>query len=644
MKTDTKTANKPANQNSAEFDVVAADVAKLIQAGKADDAVALAKELVSEGTLGAPWRRQVLLSNAHEAAGNSVESIEVLEGCELPVQARLRHAELLCHEARFEDAIALVPNETEIETVSKKHAARFHLRRAKVFIQAANFETGKAALKSAFEITCENQNIGFWLELGELSFERDLLNISQEALRKVLMSPDVNSQQIFRALNLFKGLVHQNHTPIDLDEIIANFEQYLFNNADDLRLRLSLAWLVLELTRVEKAQDLLNNTSRARIDAKGWVELAKAHLAVGQTTAAASTAKDALDQGDFKPEQIASIRIVLAECLAIEGKYDEALPLLQDIGTLNDDNKTMRPLIMLLRKLGKAELLDEIMEKLQHSNEKSLPPTLAAGLAAFDLSTAPKLLNAPMSQIIPWKMSGRPEHDWPEWSSRVLWGRNAALLLRKWGLYGGAERRQEIFDLLDPIDDTPIKDALSLGRGAILVGTHMGPMYAVFLTLEEMGLPFAFIGAGGTAAATKASEILLSEHGNLGSVKEMFRHLKNGGLLAFGNDALNSNSVHNMKLAGYDCRVSRLATRLSRNQSIPCIWYHAVWNGERIQIEFKKLPQPELGESTSEWEARWYETYKGFLTAYMSTAAENQSGFSMYTNALSRGNSNWWGG
>lgn len=246
--------------------------------------------------------------------------------------------------------------------------------------------------------------------------------------------------------------------------------------------------------------------------------------------------------------------------------------------------------------------------------------------------------------VIPWKLSGRPEQDWPDWSSRVQWGKDAGDLLAHWGHYAGLERRQELLDLIDPIDEAPLQEALSLGRGVILFGTHMGPIASVFFALEQMGSQFAFVGAGGLASSTRATEILLSDTGNRGSVGEMIRHLKNNGILAIANDAMSSGDGQSMKLAGFDCKMSRVVPRLSRSLSTPSLWYQAEWADDRIQVKYRKMPQYESGEPISDWEDRWFAACKNLVTTYATTAPENQNRFTLHSKPLIRRRDEWWGG
>ncbi|WP_193749874.1 hypothetical protein [Shimia sp. SK013] len=390
---------------------------------------------------------------------------------------------------------------------------------------------------------------------------------------------------------------------------------------------------------------MLESIPTSDMSVSDLVALATIQLRVGATESAASNARKILAIDELEPDIEAKAGLVLARCLAINKRFGEATGLLDDIWARTGNLAVARGLLMVLRTDGSREQVDAVKDEVRRTHVASLPSDLASGLASIARINGPDLQKAPKPLVIPWKLSERPEHEWSDWSSRALWGKQAVSLLARWGHFAGLDRGQELLDLVDPIDYSPLQEALSLGRGVILFGTHMGPVAAAFFALEEQfGSRFAFLGAGGNAASTKAKQILLSDSGQHGGVTQMIRHLKHNGVLAISNDATNSGAFRKMTFAGYDCKMSRLTPRLSRAQSTPSFWYQPEWVGDRLQVKFKSMPEYKTGETIPAWEDRWYAAAKEHITSFAKTAAENQSGFSMYSNPLGMYDRDWWGG
>jgi len=500
------------------------------------------------------------------------------------------------------------------------------------------------ALDTAVKTASLQQTIKFWLDLAELGVANGRVDASLEALHKTVTSNVNTSGQMRRALKLFRTIVRSNHKLAAPDDLMFAFEKFVVENPSDIKFLLLFTRLLPHFSRTDRALKLLEGASVSNMNTAEQVSYAQTQLAIGATLSAAKTASEILANEDIEHDQKVKISIVRARCLAIEERYVEAAALLQGILSVSESLQVERLLLMLVRKIGSQEQLSSVVNEIRRSRAQSLPLTLAEGLASIAPVKGPLLRNAPMSLVVPWKLSGRPEQDWTDWSSLAQWGKTAGALLARWGHYAGMERRQELLDLIDPIDETPLIEALSLGRGVILFGTHMGPVASVFFALEENWDQFAFVGAGGTPSSTRASEILLSGSGNHGSVKKMIQHLKSNGILAVANDAVSSGDMRRMNFAGYDCKMSRIAPRLSRTQSAPSLWFQAEWVGNRIHVQFKSMPRHEPGEPATEWEDRWYAACEVLVTSYTATAAENQSGFSMYLDPLARRADEWWGG
>ncbi|MDZ7908641.1 MAG: hypothetical protein U5N10_10740 [Gemmobacter sp.] len=598
-------------------------VAALIGAKKPDAAVALALQVFDSETGTPPWRRSILLARAMEAAGQGPEAVALLRNVDLTCRGQIHLAELLLRLDRRAEALAALPDPADLPPGNPVVPFLFRLRRARFLLAADQHAPARDLLT---ELAAEPvQDAASCLQLGWLGLKADLPDVARQAAAVVAGLTDASPAQVQDALAM---LLVPALRGTDLPEtVLASFTAHQAAHPEDLRLRLRLANLMAGHGHDATARVLLDIPPPGEAAPEDSLQLMQRQLQLDLPHQAATTAQACLQAGLTNPRHEARAVDIRAKALLLCGEVKAAEALLQEaVGRLPDE-ELERLLTLILRREGRQQDLAAVSEKIRHVQQSRLAGSLIQALEAVPRGTVPVLSEAPPALLVPWRLSGRPESDWPDWAARVGWGQAAGDIVRRWGIYGNAAHRRELLSLIDPPDLAVLEDALSQGRGAILVGTHMGPVAASFLTFETLATPFAYLGRGGAAMQTAARGILLAEMTAEESIGQMRGHLVTGGMLGMTLDAISAGGHRVLRIEGAECRFSRLAPRLSQIADAPSLWYQAEWVGGRLRVSLAPLPMASRQEPRAAWENRWFAAFETHLRAYLCGAPENLCGF-----------------
>lgn len=565
----------------------------LFREGKGQEALALARTIYTHCPHIPPNVRSLLLARACMRTDREAEAISVLNVADRTLDIAILLAELHVKNDCPDEAQVLL---TEIERqMPEKMPSSTRFRVARLAIQT---ETGKLAFDALCAVLCANDLIlnHFYQTLG------------------YLLSP--LCAEFLPALD---------------EAVIRAAEQQLETFDDTFSCRLRLADLLGRIGQSERSDTLLSLPKLHQTSTLHAIPLLKRQVADGDATPAITAAKTLLLRTNDTPKAKTGVLLFLANTLFKADRADDFAEVLRNWNPDQNGDFATRELATVLRQTGNDELLDTMRGIKAARIRADLPESLSAGLAALPYTPGPAMTDVPEAMLMPFRLSGLPDDAWPEWSARQGWGCAASAFIRRWALYSGSDGRQDVLDLIDPVDISVLEDAMGLGRGGILVGTHAGPVYASFATFENLRWPFAYVGRGGATEQTRATGILWAGSSPDAMVKSILTHLKENRLVGVTADAHLSGRTRSVAVGGATLRVSRLVARLSFARGIPSVWYESRWRDGRLEVRLTAMPLPEPRESREDWEDRWFAAYQARLSDFLASAPENLSGLQGWT-------------
>lgn len=268
-----------------------------------------------------------------------------------------------------------------------------------------------------------------------------------------------------------------------------------------------------------------------------------------------------------------------------------------------------------LREQGTLEAFREIADR-QFERRSIVRTGLREQIAAISvqrnkINSTPELLNF-------WNLCGKPYGNLNDWLVASQWESQANDLLRMFTFLEIEEEDQifeQVSDITVPPDYALIHEALEQGKGCLLAGSHLGPVWAhAFLTSRHFdnlgiigGKPRPRLGIGNKDVAMRIKP--------LQARRDIQKYLSQNAIMWCGPDSVHKSDAKNL----FDSAFGPLPVQISYahiqfRTGAPGVWSERYWKQKKIHIAHKKMPSPEPDEGLKDFTRRWCETYLAFLT------------------------------
>lgn len=215
-----------------------------------------------------------------------------------------------------------------------------------------------------------------------------------------------------------------------------------------------------------------------------------------------------------------------------------------------------------------------------------------------------------MERLVRWAEQHPAIATTDDWCARAWWGAAAGEVVRD-HLYD-PERRAAALDLVDVADFAPLDEARRQG-GVIVVAAHLGPPKFLMNCLLERRLPLlvwtntrdmpAWLADRGGAFLDPLEP---DERGAL--LVRSALHLRRGGVLLGAADQATGDRTVELERLGMRWRFSLGLPALARRLDVPAVIALALWRGERVRIECRRLQPPDAALAEPDWHRAWIES------------------------------------
>lgn len=309
------------------------------------------------------------------------------------------------------------------------------------------------------------------------------------------------------------------------------------------------------------------------------------------------------------------------ECLAKLGRRTEARGAAMQLAKTAPDNE--RAMLRLSRaQLAAGEMADaeRSMRESLAIRKRRLPDSLQHGLAKLRDSPEAALSSDRLGWA--WRNFASPGTGRSGWERAVRFGAAADNLIQDW-LLGAPDRADELDAVLHPLDEAAIRSLQGRNRGALLVGAHIGAMFAGlhFVRTQLSRTAYLF---DGPASVFMDPVSMIDKDASFG-LRRVLRLLDSGVSVGLAGDTVHSTNTATARLPdGTRVRVSRRTPRLIWKHQIVSIFLFSLWENDRVRIHLDPdTPFPKDGEPYPDWEARWLRAYFDKVFAALRTGPEN---------------------
>lgn len=556
--------------------------------------------------------------------GRNAEAVDVARSCLEAGEApyRLLLAEALLAAGNIEEA-----RETCPDAMALRSALFAQMRRGEFQNRIGCRDEAARSAQAARDELPDDAPPKMLLRLGRIAREAGSFELARDCYGDCAGRDDLEANDLVDAANGLLSVAGDADAAALMQQVAARIEKRLGQEPENPKLRLSLARLALQLGKRAEAADILKEFQKPELlETPDLVTLTHLLFDSAAYAEAQAMASRALTRPGITAQAARRLVIYRARSLGELGLFAEAGAVIDEALSERQDGELERLGFKIARKSGDESLTTQARNRARRGGSLRLPRSLIDGLADIPAEPAPPMASMPLSMLVPWKLAGLPDEEWPRWASRYNWGAKASLLLSDWFTFAGADRQGELADLLLPVDAEPLRDFLQDGKSLLIAGTHMGPSVAGFPYLTSIRSDIGIVGAGGRDLPG-LDEIFVSGRGELGGVMAMRRQLRDGGIVALLIDGAIKSETRSVVLGGTALLFSTIVARLSRMLSVPSVWIQPEWCDGRIRLRIRALPPPPSGDDEPEWEARWFEAFGANLEEFLrSCSPESAAG------------------
>ncbi len=335
--------------------------------------------------------------------------------------------------------------------------------------------------------------------------------------------------------------------------------------------------------------------------------------ALGVIEAAIASASDA------PPEQLVGLLMLQARACEAVGDLAGAVRALEDADAwICDDEAVLSQLHALAERSGRPAAALPYAARLKTIQARRLRGVLAEDLEALRGVNFPEPVSK-AAQRWAWELADQTAWDFHAWRTAADWGGRSRRLVQQWWLYAPERAQAEIMAMIEPPDLTPVRQAMSGGKGCLLVGSHFGPTLAGVQFFQACGIPFRTLGAAGREQIDwlDAPTLIPVTHNPFASVREAVSLLRSGSMIGILEDSPWGQEAFAVEHLGRSIALSSFAPKLARRHGAASFWCAPLWKGERIIIELERLPDPAAEEPEQAWFQRWCVAYLARLERLM---------------------------
>lgn len=320
-----------------------------------------------------------------------------------------------------------------------------------------------------------------------------------------------------------------------------------------------------------------------------------------------------------------TVGLLTARALKHARRYNEAADVMRDLVAAGDRSPAMRRFAAsALLQAGRGQEAREIYESFVAERREALRGSFSEALASLrdDLSQA----RIPQARLdFAWSIANS-RMDRSQWDAGARWGLLADLLLLDW-LECAPERAGEIVELIETETEgaDPVREAHAAGAGVLLLGAHIGPLYAGPLAVHLSGMRYKWLASAPTImSAPHAGSLISTSDRNEEDVgKAVIVALREGACVMMALDGAMSPAAPSVNWRGRRATYSDFAARLVYRRNIPAFFAASFWRAGKIAQCVEPMPQPLPGEEIRAFETRWREVYFAQIEKQILRGPEN---------------------
>ncbi|MBA2649811.1 MAG: hypothetical protein H0U75_09515 [Legionella sp.] len=326
----------------------------------------------------------------------------------------------------------------------------------------------------------------------------------------------------------------------------------------------------------------------------------------------------------------AHTRLLLARALKFTGQYEKAADEMLALGKLQPDSlKLKRYTASALAQAGRHDEAKHHFEKSISIRAKTLAPTFEAGLTNFDHQL--ESLKLPKARF-DWLWNIITSHGTIDPIQQTIieksikWVNLLDHFLIDW-LECMPDKADEAMVLFEDLSDiyTTLHDTLNSGKGVILSGAHVGPMFAIPLALELIGLPHKWLASTPSISSLAYRQTLISTSENTETqvVRRILKSLSKGEITALAVDGAMSPSAPKRVFENQKVTYSDFAAKISYRTQAPSFFISSLWKQNRFYLQLEALPQPMEEETMDAFCSRWTNCFFVCLRKYLTDNPSN---------------------
>lgn len=198
-----------------------------------------------------------------------------------------------------------------------------------------------------------------------------------------------------------------------------------------------------------------------------------------------------------------------------------------------------------------------------------------------------------------------------EWYTEAWWGHHANTACYNRILTPG--REDEVLALVQPVDWGPFEALLRRKQGVIVASCHLGIPGLIPRLFSRSGRPMLKL-----YHAQDFQHPMVETPPNFGRLDyarlylRCLAHLREGGRVSVTSDSPANNSDCSLPCCGRDIRVSLGSAVLARISGAPVLPGAALWDGDRIRVQFGPPIQPGATDAAA-WDREWMRQYLDWM-------------------------------
>ena len=220
-----------------------------------------------------------------------------------------------------------------------------------------------------------------------------------------------------------------------------------------------------------------------------------------------------------------------------------------------------------------------------------------------------------------WPRLNLPASSKSDWLVRLRWGLRINKRLGHW-ILANRDRLDELDDVVDPPDWSPLDTAKAEGKPVVVAGAHLGPATLALHYLYQIDHPLVMlVGNLYYSLITGSRPFLLADQ--IHNILELRDTLSELGTVYLVADGPMGRSSFPATFLGSPTHLREGAATLARISQAQTFWYSARWMGRRIKLDLIPGPTASPHESRVDWNTCWFSFYLAQFEASILAGPEN---------------------